>query len=310
MYLKHLQPELQVSRTHGFFICMGGFVTTTGHHPIVTDAQLDDETVALIRQVEEDDIKDRSKRDALAKALALTQVIWSITQSAARLNQQLPVSQLEVATGAFAVVNLFIWTLWWGKPLDVEQSILISTPELLGDCGTFQSPVKFNFRHRAIGMLWGSYLSGQEREFQPWASTSVPSFWSDDSDPHAFKTAVITECFVAAIFGGVHCLAWSTTFPSDLEELMWKLSALIVTFFPALLLPLFITIEDDFRPELMGITISVLFFFFFSFYIIARVFLIVLPFLALRALRPGTLRDVEWSRYIYSTSLALLRLLT
>ncbi|KAJ7114918.1 hypothetical protein C8R44DRAFT_740258 [Mycena epipterygia] len=40
-------------------------------------------------------------------------------------HQHLPVTELEVATLAFAIVNIFIWSHWWVKPLDVEQPIMV-----------------------------------------------------------------------------------------------------------------------------------------------------------------------------------------
>ena len=75
----------KVSWTHGYFFSMGGFVTAIGHHPIATKEQLDDKTLAEIQKITEDEIEDRSKHDALAKGLALAQVIWAIAQSAARI---------------------------------------------------------------------------------------------------------------------------------------------------------------------------------------------------------------------------------
>ncbi|KAJ7209264.1 hypothetical protein GGX14DRAFT_364947, partial [Mycena pura] len=45
----------------------------------------------------------------------------------ARVVQRLPVTELKVATLAFAVLNVFIWALWWGKPLDVQDPIVIAS---------------------------------------------------------------------------------------------------------------------------------------------------------------------------------------
>ncbi|KAJ7873188.1 hypothetical protein B0H13DRAFT_1633587, partial [Mycena leptocephala] len=115
-----------ITLTHGLFISMGGFVSRTGH-PIVTIKQLTDnkEYMSAIHDVKADDINDKSKSNALSKGVALSQGLWFMTQCIARHSQHLPVTQLEVATLAFAVVNVFIWFLWWAKPLDVEQPITI-----------------------------------------------------------------------------------------------------------------------------------------------------------------------------------------
>ncbi|KAJ7117540.1 hypothetical protein C8R44DRAFT_559740, partial [Mycena epipterygia] len=118
--------EFDVSLTHGFFICMDGFVSRIGHHPIVTKKQLTNGDYAFaIRQVEAEDISDKSKGDTLCKGVALLQGLWFVTQCLARISQHLPVTQLEVATLAFALINVFIWSLWWAKPLDVERHIVV-----------------------------------------------------------------------------------------------------------------------------------------------------------------------------------------
>ncbi|KAJ6533590.1 hypothetical protein B0H19DRAFT_965079, partial [Mycena capillaripes] len=123
--------EYNVSKTHGFFISMGGFVSRTGHHPITTRKQLQVVAKYLtdIHAIDVGDIKDKSKGDALSKGVALFQGLWFITQCIARVHQNLPVTELEVATLAFSVVNVLIWGLWWNKPLDVQRPILVGPQE-------------------------------------------------------------------------------------------------------------------------------------------------------------------------------------
>ncbi|KAJ6595237.1 hypothetical protein DFH09DRAFT_906342 [Mycena vulgaris] len=119
-----------ISITHGFFISMGGFVSRVGHHPNTTIAQLEDSLLGPqyqsdIRAVDREEIRDRSKGDGLSKGVALLQGLWFIAQVLARLLEHLPTSALEIATLAYAVVNIFTWLLWWWKPLDVKTPILI-----------------------------------------------------------------------------------------------------------------------------------------------------------------------------------------
>ncbi|KAJ7820693.1 hypothetical protein B0H13DRAFT_1660781, partial [Mycena leptocephala] len=121
---RKLSKEFGFSKTHGFFFCMGGFVSSTGY-PVVNKKQLGDselgpEFLAGIKNVDAEDIMDKSKGDALSKGLAMVQGLWFTTQCLARVHQRLAVTELEVATLAFAVVNVFIWFLWWNKPLDIQ----------------------------------------------------------------------------------------------------------------------------------------------------------------------------------------------
>ncbi|KAJ6573053.1 hypothetical protein DFH09DRAFT_881903, partial [Mycena vulgaris] len=118
--------KFKVTLAHGFFFSMGGFVSQNGH-PIATFTQLEGligkQYQEEICAVKAEYIMGRGKGDALSKGIALTQGLWFITQCIARVHQHLPVTELEVATLAFAVVNIFIWSIWWRKPLDVEQPI-------------------------------------------------------------------------------------------------------------------------------------------------------------------------------------------
>ncbi|KAJ7079032.1 hypothetical protein C8R44DRAFT_654248, partial [Mycena epipterygia] len=109
-----------ITLKHGFFMSMGGFVSQNGY-PIITLKQLTEnaEYMSAIHDVEAEDISDKSKGDAFTKGIALLQGLWFSTQCLARLHQHLPITQLEVATLAFAVVNILIWSLWWAKPLGV-----------------------------------------------------------------------------------------------------------------------------------------------------------------------------------------------
>ncbi|KAF8142788.1 hypothetical protein K438DRAFT_1634816, partial [Mycena galopus ATCC 62051] len=125
--------DFKVSMTHGFFFSMGGFVSRDGRHPITTTKQLifgfkrnrrvrpDSVYMSAIREIDAKDIMDKSKGDSLSKGAALLQGLWFVTQCIARRAQRLPITELEITTLAFAVVNVFTWLLWWSKPLDVHR---------------------------------------------------------------------------------------------------------------------------------------------------------------------------------------------
>ncbi|KAJ7659894.1 hypothetical protein B0H17DRAFT_866466, partial [Mycena rosella] len=122
-----------VSMTHGFFFSMGGFVAYLFGHPPLPPSEIDDQIhnktgaayLSDMRAVSAEEIMDRSKGDGLSKGVALLQGLWFITQSLTRQIQHLPITELEVATLAFATLNIFTWLLWWNKPLDVHLPIVI-----------------------------------------------------------------------------------------------------------------------------------------------------------------------------------------
>jgi hypothetical protein len=83
------------------------------------------ELKALLRNVTRDEITDRSKCDALSKAIVLVQTTWFTFQCVARAVQGLAVTELEIVTLAYAALNGVMCFFWWKKPLDVQCPIVI-----------------------------------------------------------------------------------------------------------------------------------------------------------------------------------------
>ncbi|KAJ7276761.1 hypothetical protein C8J57DRAFT_1127036 [Mycena rebaudengoi] len=283
--------EYKISKTHGFFISMGGFVSHVGHHPVTTPDAVD-QYLDAIHAVDVGDITDKSKGDALSKGVAFAQGAWFMTQCFAHLTQNLPVSELEVATLAFAVINVFIWLLWWNKPLDVRRPIMViplddqhQNSPLTG--GTPSIVDKF------FGILGGRYNA-----YIPAVHTSVPSFWSSSGNQDKNDFAFFIECLVGSIFGAIHCMAWNADFASTVEMWMWRSCTLAVTAIPLIIAfsgaattlvesnsGLYILLGVIWLPSLL-------------IYPIARLFLIILPLIAMRAPAAGSLVDVNWTIYI------------
>ncbi|KAJ7318489.1 hypothetical protein DFH08DRAFT_971241 [Mycena albidolilacea] len=289
--------EFDVSITHGFFISMGGFVSRIGHHPITTKEQLRNiEYISGIQQVEVEDIRDKSKGDVLAKGVALTQGLWFISKCLTRVHQHLPVAELEVTTLAFAVINILIWLLWWSKPLDIEQPILVGSAQQRGNS---EPPIQLlGLVDMLDGVITGRY------SYLPVASTSVPSFWAmnyDEAGREGNNIPFCIECLVGTVFGAIHCAAWNAGFPSTTELWMWRSCSLLVAVIPAVL-GLIAALYSSSRAGAvqnildeigsMALVLSV------PFYIIARLSLIILPLVSLRALPPGAFIDIDWSVYI------------
>ena len=70
--------------------------------------------------ITEEEIKDRSKADGLAKGIAVLQTTWFIAQCLSRPAQGLIITEIELITLAIAALNGLLYFLWWNKPLDVK----------------------------------------------------------------------------------------------------------------------------------------------------------------------------------------------
>ncbi|KAF8173233.1 hypothetical protein K438DRAFT_1772329 [Mycena galopus ATCC 62051] len=305
-FARAFSKKFGVSRTHGFFFAMGGFVFADGQYPITTleqleDALLEDEILKGIRAIDSGIIMDKSKGDALSKGVALLQSFWFIIQCTARFQQHLPITELEVATLAFAGVNIVTWVLWFKKPLSVQFPIDIAIGENChDDCVTgFEwtkpelerrqtaSPAR-NWLFRILGSTTAA-IYGSEN-YNPASFPAVPTLWSPPM-PSTFGQSFVLEVCVAAFFGAVHCAAWDANFSSVAEKWLWRSSALIITTIPALMG--IITLSG--RGSLKSKVIEVMFMVTMIIYILSRLLLIVLPFTTLRRMPAGALLDVNWS---------------
>jgi hypothetical protein len=84
---------------------MGGFVSSTGY-PIATKKQLADpdlgpEFLTGIKNIDAEDIMDKSKGDALSKGLAMVQGLWFTTMSGSCA----PTSGCNRTRGGYACVR-------------------------------------------------------------------------------------------------------------------------------------------------------------------------------------------------------------
>ena len=131
---------------------------------------------------------------------------------------------------------------------------------------------------------------------------SVPTFYAPCQVN--FVVPVVIGMCVGITFGGIHCIAWSFSFLSIEEKWMWRVSALAITGIP--LLAAFIVsivtnafgIMGSFRfifEALMGGWIET---FCAVLYFISRLFLLILPLVALRRLPHKALLDMNWSSFL------------
>ncbi|TFK50279.1 hypothetical protein OE88DRAFT_231352 [Heliocybe sulcata] len=119
------------SRTHSFFALMGGYVLCDGRSAEVLDIDVEQDFVDFFSssdsrtQLTADDLADKGKKDWLSKSFAVVQTAWFILQCVARSIQHRALSELEVATCGFAVLNAVTYYLWFDKPQGVRLPFLV-----------------------------------------------------------------------------------------------------------------------------------------------------------------------------------------
>ncbi|KAG1886408.1 uncharacterized protein F5891DRAFT_1132456 [Suillus fuscotomentosus] len=113
------------TQTHSFFALMGGFMLYVDGEPYLTLRP--EYILKLIRDecidvptITANQIHDKSKGNAISKALVMLQVAWFVMQLITRVVCHLETTQLEVGTLAFAVLSFLTYAMWWDKPLNVR----------------------------------------------------------------------------------------------------------------------------------------------------------------------------------------------
>ena len=118
------------TKTHGYFIEMGGFMLFEGNvakgvlspmrfSELLTAEKIEFPTVTL------EEIEDRSKGDGFSKIIALGQTLWFVAQCLARPAQHLDLTLIELVTLSLAVLNGVMYFLWWHKSLDVRCPVRV-----------------------------------------------------------------------------------------------------------------------------------------------------------------------------------------
>ena len=109
---------------------MGGFMLCENGQPVQTlsfDAIKDKISNNTIEppKISEAEIADRSKGDVISKTVVILQTTWFISQCIAQWSISIPITELEVMTLGFAMLNGFTYVLWWNKPQNVGVPVFL-----------------------------------------------------------------------------------------------------------------------------------------------------------------------------------------
>ncbi|KAI5850544.1 hypothetical protein DFP73DRAFT_539860 [Morchella snyderi] len=216
-------------------------------------------------------IADRGKADALGKTLALIQASSIVIQCLLRKIQGLTVTLLEFHVCVQVLCVALIYFFWWSKPQGVIEPILIidssSPTERAGGQGETEEteeteeipdssssaymivpgealvdiPTSSDTGKEAEGatilappaLFTWSTLDEIRKHLKDWVSEGVGSWFLDlefldNSHPINF--------LIYAVYGAVHSIAWYSSFPTPMEQLLWRISCVSLVVTPLLFL--------------------------------------------------------------------------
>lgn len=217
--------------THCYFTNMGGLVFGELHSPWFNSPLTSHGLVKCCvpmghnplheLRLSELEIADRSKADCLVRVVATLQIFWLVVSVITRVTQQLPVSQLEVCTVAFATLAVATYAANWAKPKDVEVPIRVTNPSPLG-C----QAVKFN---GTSFVLRSAMPSAEQRLLTNRITNDTIRPQTQDAQ---FTTFSLALAFSTVVLGGIHCAAWRAYYPTQVERLLWMVASVLSTTIP------------------------------------------------------------------------------
>lgn len=221
--------------------------------------------------ISEKDILDKGKGDGFSKFITVAQILWLVVTIIARKIYHLPSSQLEILTLAFAVFAVFSYLAQWDKPKGINVPTRIYLQKL-------------------------SDNHEKKKRIQKILKTVTKSNISNSGTGRRYYMVPIVLFGSMTLFGGLHWLAWSFTFPSTIEHIMWRVASILLISCPILFYVLAYLIMEKNSVLAAGV-IGLLFIFLALLYCVARLIVIGVAFSSLRSM-PAEVYYTTWSKYV------------
>jgi hypothetical protein len=213
----------------------------------------------------------------------------------------LPITQLELATIAFIVCALVMYTLWWDKPYDVEHTTIIMHDVSIRG-GPEQQRLTFKYGDRVAdisGLMFFGLIGGFVTD------KTLSGIQASDDE---WRASVQSLAFygTSTVFSAFHIAAWNWEFPSSTVRTLWRGFAVAatgtgpLTLLPWLVIHLLDTLNSipDKAESIVFYTSFVLLPFSGLVYVISRLALIVLIFYCFSSMPAGVYETVDWTKFL------------
>jgi hypothetical protein len=248
---------------------MGGFMLFQGGKAVHTLTPEDLELLSDSDNIDfpditQKEIQDKSKGDFFSKGIVVVQTGWFILQCTARRVEHLSITELEVVTLAFAILNFATYWLWWHKPQNVCCPVRVAAKTVT----TFQAntdnvvgrqdhSVWWIIKNTVIGIPHRArtavdkivrggdmvralspfnvfaHMAGEDGGHTIPGAQYVPAFYAGELTEEEQKYTSVVGLVAGIVFGAIHCIAWSYQFPSHLEQILWRTSTVAIICTPA-----------------------------------------------------------------------------
>lgn len=264
---------------HGFY-----YVDSTGNKLDFDFEQLQKHLargVVVEPPISKDELKDRGESDWIINIIRVGQTIWFLLQILFRAIQHFHITALEISTVAFVCCSIFSYGFSWSAAQNVQHQILVEVPAY-SDNLTEDAPQQAN--ERAVRSDVQTPFIESFEAYRPRKFLQV-------------RGEIYILFMVGAVFGGIHCLAWNSPYPTTAEKVTWRVCSSATAVLPVVsvmmygLLDRFTNIPLSTHVNYYWRDITVLLYF------LGRLGIITLALTSLRSLPADAYATVSWSNY-------------
>ncbi|KFZ10671.1 hypothetical protein V502_07989 [Pseudogymnoascus sp. VKM F-4520 (FW-2644)] len=190
----------------------------------------------------DDMITAENKTDSLSKLIVVLQVSWFTTQCISRAAEKLPITQLEIGALAFVGCTMLTTAFWWHKPLDIRlwksysDSDVAAINKLGSESESSNTQICLGYYrlpnfvlHSEVRAKYQRNETGSQNGEYEWVEYDGETLLGHDGN--AVRESICGS-LLASLLGSVHIAAWNFEFPTKIEQLWWRFSALILTLLP------------------------------------------------------------------------------
>ena len=231
--------------------------------------------------VTEEDIRDRSKSDALTKVFAFIQCAWLVTQCLTRVAVGLPLTELELMTFAFIVAAVVMYGFWWHKPFDVQRATMLVCPHERASEIRSRLIIRENSKTRK---QW------RQANLKP-VNCVYMLVYALESFSTAGTVAGVVFATIGAAVSGLHIAAWNWDFPAYTIRILWRVFSVAATCcFPAILFSVALTPMIVHMFPFLVLSLPIV-----AVYMISRLSLIFLAFYCFLSMPAAVYETVNWN---------------
>jgi hypothetical protein len=255
--------------------------------------------VASLPDIPEHHLERLDCSSGLVKLLAIIQILWLCVQLLVRRVQDQPSCQLEIAALAFAAQSGITYLCYWTKPRDVETMHFVKVEKFPLEVEVNKDFLVQVEKLIESGPLYFMMKDTRDSQYDP--QTGPPPIHNDaihltanikHLDEAIMKTSLSTITVLTlsgAVFGGLHCLAWFSHFPTSIERDLWRACSILTAVLPGALVLCAMIVQKFFSSVVFSVITGM--------YVLARLYLIVEMFRTLFYLPPEVFGDTWPSNF-------------